>query len=280
MPRISPADRTICINRYVAGESSLELGKAFGLSGNAVRGLVKRAGHTVRSLVDAARTHSLDHRYFAEIDREDSAYWLGFLLADGGVYKNSITLALGQVDSEHILRFRDAIGSNHKPFYRPRIAGKHNGIVGLTMRSKEMADDLARYGIVPCKSMIASAPRLPTGIQRHFWRGVLDGDGSITTTTGRWRVRLYGSEAVCRTFSEWVLDTCGVPVRVAPHRSIWEARVEGLERSRLVLLALYDGATIFLPRKSERVAKVTTAAVNISRLGSRHAAERRAALVS
>lgn len=274
MPRISLEDRAACVSRYAAGESATALGLAYGLSNVAVLGLVRRRNGAIRSNKESHQTHSLNHDFFGCVDNEEAAYWLGFLLADGGIYKNSITLALGQIDSEHVLRFRDAIGSNHKPFYRPRIAGKSNGTVGLTMRSDAMVADLARYGVVPCKSKTAQPAVLHPNVQKHFWRGVIDGDGSISAKPGRWSVRLVGSQSVCEGFAKWILAACLVPSTVSPHKGIWQARVEGLRRSWLVVDALYNDAAVYLPRKRERALTITTAARNISRLGARHGAER------
>jgi hypothetical protein len=119
----------------------------------------------------------------------EAAYWLGFLFADGSVCTSrarvpSITLGLSACDREHVEQFRAFVGSGHAITDVPpyRLA---TGYVGqpkcvLTFGSAQLAQRVLALGRYsgPIDGELAAS--------RHFWRGVVDGDGSIG-------IYLYGS---------------------------------------------------------------------------------------
>src|SRR5437667_4828932 len=61
-----------------------------------------------------ARKYKLDFDYFKSLDREDKAYFLGLLSADGHIHQSKLRnfIHLSLIDLELIELFRDAIGSN------------------------------------------------------------------------------------------------------------------------------------------------------------------------
>lgn len=124
------------------------------------------------------RTYSLNEESF-DILTDDSAYWIGVLLTDGNIYCGKgtapvISLRLSGRDIEHIKKFRAFIGSTH-----PIYSRTSDDTVGIGISSRTMANSLREYGIVPSKTFVTKAPeRLK--YNRHFWRGVIDGDGCIS----------------------------------------------------------------------------------------------------
>ena len=119
---------------------------------------------------------------FSCIDTEEKAYWLGFLYADGNVRENKISLELAVKDKEHLEKFnqfmekeKDILTSGHR--------------VRCLFMDKKVYQDLVNLGVVPNKSLILKFPnynQVPKNLIRHFIRGYVDGDGSLSyTTTGK-----------------------------------------------------------------------------------------------
>lgn len=126
----------------------------------------------------------LNEDYFEEIDTEEKAYFLGFLMADGyvqGERRIAITLQAGDVEILEALKA--AIGSN-SPIRNKisKLNGKEFASVHFSMCSIKIAQDLQKWGIVERKSWEAQYPDLPDEPRIHagFIRGLLDGDGCVT----------------------------------------------------------------------------------------------------
>lgn len=132
---------------------------------------------------DIMKGYFQDDSYFEKINTEKKAYYLGFLYADGCVSvlsdnNKSIILLLHPDDGYILKEFLKDIRSN-----RPVYVNKR-GYVFITIKSVKMADDLIRFGCLPRKSLILKFPDegiVPKGLQNHFIRGYMDGDGCIST---------------------------------------------------------------------------------------------------
>ena len=116
--------------------------------------------------------------FFSIIDTEEKAYWLGFLAADGNVGSNNpvVSIHLSLTDVDHLSKIRQSLQSTHP-------IKIYNKSCYFTIRSKILTDDLKQYGIVPRKDRIVRAPQIDTFFVRHFWRGVIDGDGCLYKRT-------------------------------------------------------------------------------------------------
>lgn len=114
----------------------------------------------------------------------EMAYVLGFLCADGAVYKNprgSYYFAFYSADREIVSKIRSVLQSNHKIGVREK--SKYNAhwrtSYVLQIGGKHAFDDLKQLGIVPDKSLRMLFPRVPRAFVGHFVRGYFDGDGSV-----------------------------------------------------------------------------------------------------
>eukprot|EP01084_Bolivina_argentea_P072460 131570_1 len=101
------------------------------------------------------------------------AYWLGFLFADGCVWKRgsnySITLALKCTDHSHIEKYKNALQSSYKlglwKTNNPCCLATH------CMSDSVLAMDLIKLGCVPRKSLILDWPNdIPDQYVHHFVR--------------------------------------------------------------------------------------------------------------
>ena len=123
--------------------------------------------------------HTLNKNYFKNIDTEEKAYWLGFIAADGCVYKMSknayrLQINLSAVDIGHLELFNDCIESDYI-ITQKKVNNSDTCI--LKISSKEFTDNLINLGITPNKSLIVQMPNISQDLIRHFIRGYFDGDG-------------------------------------------------------------------------------------------------------
>lgn len=249
--KLTNEQKTEMVRRYEAGESTIALGKAFGITPKAVGDNVMRRGKKMRCLSTSHRRLTLDEAAFSEIN-ERSAYWVGFIMADGGINRNVLKVGLSDVDIAHLRKLREFLKAGHTITHRPGLPPK-NGKASFTVNSDRIVADLARFGVVPNKSHTA---RVIGGLEhdRHFWRGVVDGDGSVRFN-GYPKFRypsfeLVGSSAMMSQFSAFIETACpGIALRVKPHKNIFRVTASG--RTALAILdTLYSGATVALDRKA------------------------------
>lgn len=120
-----------------------------------------------------------DFDFFKHRDKT-TAYWAGFLMADGHirrVRKNTSLLVvyIQNSDAEHIGKFCDDLGLTREAIYiRP------DGAVGVQPGHPNLIDDLEYWGIVPRKTYNFVEPQVSDPeLLRHYLRGWADGDGQI-----------------------------------------------------------------------------------------------------
>src|SRR3990167_3280364 len=88
--RLSPEARLRIVERYQAGELAKVLAHEYGISQSAVSGLLSRR----RIPIHTQARYAHDHTFFARIDTEAKAYWLGFLTADATITDRAVILVL------------------------------------------------------------------------------------------------------------------------------------------------------------------------------------------
>ena len=70
-------------------------------------------------------------------------------------------------------KFKEVLQANTSVGYDGRGCGQ------IAVRSNIMAEDLAKYGVVPRKSYSTYLPKVSYEMMPHLIRGIFDGDGSI-----------------------------------------------------------------------------------------------------
>lgn len=180
---------------------------------------------------------------FREINDEDSAYWLGFMFSDGYI-KSDFTgfgLDLDKIDKGHILKFRDFLGID-------KTLGEYGDMVRLIVTDSNAAADLIAKGCLPKKSHVLGPPEgVPSELERHFIRGVVDGDGSIGWhSKGQPRIRVCGTYELLEWISAVGPTQASLPT---PMKSIYEFRVNGRNKAMDWIHWLYKDASVYLSRK-------------------------------
>jgi len=122
------------------------------------------------------KSTSCNDDFFDKID-PTSAYWAGFIAADGNLFAKDKSLSIGLAlrDLNHLEKFKRAVGSNAKI----SIILSNNS-ARITIRSHNIFEALYNRGIRPNKSLTIQSVNIPEKLIAPFLRGVYDGDGSIS----------------------------------------------------------------------------------------------------
>ena len=136
------------------------------------KGIIKRSNKVYRT------KQIFNHDLFSSINNEISAYWLGFLMADGCIM-NKISgqkmIVLCVKDLEVTEKFIKSIDGNFKP-------KTYKDVYGVYLTSEQMFNDLVMLGCIPRKSLVLKFPELNSNVIHHFIRGYFDGDGCVSIT--------------------------------------------------------------------------------------------------
>jgi hypothetical protein len=188
---------------------------------------------------------------------EESAYWIGILMADGSIseiktHANGgitpyVVLKLQIKDIDHLKKFKVFVGSDHPISIYTDKREKVSCRVGFSAR--KMAYKLAEYGVTPRKSLIAE---IKGGLEhnRDFWRGVVDGDRYLSKG-GRPVLNLLGSERLIAQFKSFIENALGKPI---PAKSVKKGSIYSItgHTALQVVKTLYYQCFIALKRKLER----------------------------
>lgn len=240
------------VKRYKSGESSGSIGDDLGFSRRGVLNVLSRHGVDTRSQKEAQREYAVNHNAFDEVTPE-SAYWVGFLMADGFVTDTKdgspfVGVTLAEKDRNHLVNLRDFLESTH-PIKEQQGDSYSEGLAyRFGVYSQSLADDLAEYGVLPRKSDDTKVRILDDN--RHFWRGVVDGDGYVRHGTGsEARVELVGAKPLLQQYSSFCTARIGSDLSVRPHKSIWRVGCSWGTAEHLLSL-LYQDQDVCLDRKS------------------------------
>lgn len=239
-------------NDYRNGLSINMLKEKYGMTDTeSVLNTLKRYGVETRAAC-GERRYVVDDNFFEVIDTEEKAYLLGFILTDGGITNgnckdyNTVEIHLAKEDEEHLEKIKNILKTDYKIHIN-----KSNDSRALRIVSPKMVKDLAKYGVVPKKTGSCKKPEgIPDHLERHFWRGCIDGDGYIASD--------YVTFGFCGdydlVYDFW--DYCNSLVKLgskyrpykSPRDSIYKMAVSGVCKV-LILQNLYKNGSIYLDRK-------------------------------
>ena len=158
-------------------------------------------------------------------------------------------------DIGHLEKFKEFLRSDHTI-----IKNEERGWARLDISSNKLSKELQHFGVVPRKSGVSEVIGLEH--DSHFWRGIIDGDGTIGIYKNSPYIYLCGSEILMNQFKKYigafVKNNSG---RVTCHlNNTYQIAVYGKTASMLCYI-LYGNCNISLSRKHEKaIANIRRAA--------------------
>jgi hypothetical protein len=195
--------------------------------------------------------YEVDENFFLTIDSEEKAYWLGFLIADGNVYNTMLRIELAIKDINHLHKFAASLNSSH------RVVVTKNGTAALIrITNRKLIKDLVKYGMVPNKTKIAYPPQLPSHLMVHFWRGIIDGDGSVGIWSGDPSLYLCGTKAICDGFKNFCKSFTDSKASVRKIGEDFYSYTLTGRKATPIMNVLYGDSKVYLERKYASAMKI------------------------
>lgn len=207
-------------------------------------------------------------RQLFDIKTMASCYWAGFLAADGYVGSHGvITIGLSSKDRERLVQFKEFMGFNGPILDGQTSNGYPSSTINIYGAYECQAALASTFSVTNAKSLTLQPPNLSDEDHiRHFIRGYIDGDGSISYQgSGRnnhWVLSIVGTEAMLvwiKSCIKQFVNGVGNPsVNSGGSRTRSYQLAFGCYQVRPILDWLYEGSTneTRLKRKYEKYLEV------------------------
>lgn len=253
---------TYIVDKYsTENMSSVELAKEFNVHPSTMLKFLHKVVNvrTDTSLNKFSTGHFIDRDCFKKFNDEPSWYFYGLLLADGHLSSkgNYIGISLEQTDREILEKYTSWLKSTVKirtETTKHYKTGTETTMCCVKFGDKEIRRNLESQGMTPKKSMKESVPNfynVSHPLARHFWRGMVDGDGSLSRKNTV--ISLVGSYNICKAFSEFNSMTCGASPkepRLKELSGLYSIGYSGKD-ARNIARKLYKDSEYRLERKYE-----------------------------
>lgn len=263
-PQITLPSNSI-ISEYLMGESVLALAHKYCTNTHKIQHILDN--NNINKISQAKRFNpNLKEDYFLNIDSDEKAYWLGWILTDGGISNNHLEITL-QIKDIHILEMlsNDLGVTSHGL----RI---YNEYVRFSIGSVIMCKQLAQYGVIPNKTKTLKFPDIDSKYTTALIRGMFEGDGGLTLGTatrfnkqrGKSYTTLYqemsftGTYDMCEGFQRIITtNTAIAPKNITRNHSIFRVRWSNKKEILQIFDLLYTGCNDhYLKRKYDLFCKL------------------------
>lgn len=220
---------------------------------------------------------------FKEINDETSAYWLGFIYADGYIVSrddsHELGIELSHIDELHLHKFNSLFNNYYKVVTKIKnynsldkynnnpIRNKEGKMCSIRIYSKSIVEDLIIQNIVPNKTHSDIFPKLSeTPMFLHFLRGYIDGDGSyiIYNYKGHDYVNISivsNNTHVLEFIKEKLKCNFNIKSNICKDGNSYKLQIRRKADCIELINLMYDNATVYLDRKFDKVNKIKSIAV-------------------
>lgn len=193
----------------------------------------------------------------------ESFYWAGFIAADGCINKHGKKLSIGlsYKDKELLEKFKKCINYTGPIRFKEDKIGRGGKTNYIDIFNKQIINDLARFNIVPRKSLTLTFPEwlIEHELVNHFMRGYFDGDGCIYRMKNNYPYfMVYGTEKFLIEYKKILVENCKLnDNKIHKLPSIYSLNYGGYENVEKVRNFIYNNVTedMVLDRKYKKFFK-------------------------
>lgn len=153
-----------------------------------------------------SRGYTVNESAFEDMNDPRAAYLYGWLLTDGYITRNNtvVGMELGTSDIKILENLKDYVGTPSMITSRIRLdkrTGNESAVSGFKFAHEPIIERLCSLGFEPNKSL---KEKIPESLEdnRYFWRGVLEGDGHISSKYTQ--VFVCGGMELCSKWRDFV----------------------------------------------------------------------------
>lgn len=258
------------IFKYIMGISQEELKRQLNVSSRVINKVLNKnkiPRHTRSSLNVLRFGYSIDPTKFSSLSTEEDFYFLGYIVADGNISNGRLAITLAQKDGYILRRLQTYLGMPSDYGYREseitdKRTGKTYPRATFAVKNAQITDSLSELGIVARKSTFEKLPSIQCKFNRHFWRGVVDGDGYVKLSKTRASALvLVGSLEIIESFIEFCETTVGLKTPRVPTSNtytntiLYKVQLTG-DDARNVAKHLYSNTGLCLIRKQNQLRNI------------------------
>jgi len=249
----------LLIKKYTIDNYNLsKLAKEYKMTRYKVKKILKENNIEIRDIYYYTRKYKIDANAFDNIDTEDKAYMLGFICADGCIYDNkSLAIGIHKRDIMVLMLLKRILNCETLPI---RNHSKNKNHIIIQVWNKQLVASLKKLGIVERKTFTISMPRnMPENLHKHFWRGVIDGDGCVflkerinNRNKPTFTVTLIGSRFLMEDYVDFLKSLNITPLpKIKPCKSIWSVVICS-KNAIMFCEKIYNDSDFCLQRKKEK----------------------------
>ena len=250
------------IDMYLSGMSALQISKMLNMKYYGVHKAIKDSGINFRKNGDNLKKYTANYNFFEKIDTEEKAYWLGFIAADGHVSRgDQVIINQSTANRDHLQKFLNSIEATNKikDYASDTLYKKNTKYSRIVITSKKMVEDLSRLNIVENKSLILITPDISNSLKRHWIRGYIDGDGSISRTKSKskrlyeYSLKICGTKEVLTSILLYLgKENQKLYERNYDNKNNYYISIGGNIQTKECLDIIYGNASIYMDRKYKR----------------------------
>ena len=261
-----------CVDMIKSGNSITDISDELKMDIDTIRNIANEYNLiiSVKKVSRDIKNIDFNDNYFENIDTEEKAYFLGLIYSDGNVRERNgkyyLNIELKREDKYILEKFASELRCGNKIYDRDRITnfGESHMSSFTTCNSKKLFDDLSKFNIIPDKSHTTKSfanieELMPKQLIKHFLRGLVDGDGTISRryTTNQNSISVYQNEIeFCYDFDRLLKesmnnDSLFQNIILNKNNGVYNLRYRRLNDVIKICNHLYGDASIYLKRKYE-----------------------------
>ena len=194
---------------------------------------------------------TINENAFSDVNEPECAYFYGWLLTDGTLtkrqYGHQVSISIKKTDFKVLEALSSYIDNGCPVRYRERLDKRTNNVYSscsYSFSQQFLMERLMGFGLSERKSTKEYCPECFI-LSRHFWRGVLEGDGFLSKLKDHTRMQICGSEQLCNQWLNYcksVVPDMHMTIKADPKgNGLFNAYSGRFKECKAVLDSLYLG---------------------------------------